>query len=100
MENFNKTLSNMKDLVGNNNSKLITTVILTIVLFFIITFIHYTITYTKIKGDILLKDNHDGKKKKVVKINGSETNTDFTYSFWFYIESFDYRKTHSKVCCI
>lgn len=80
------------------NKKLVTTIIISLALFFILTFIHYKITYLGIKNEVLINDNKDGKEKLEIsqeKIQSSESN-DFTYSLWFYIESYDYKKTQTK----
>ena len=76
----------------------ITTLIITLALFFILTYIHYYISYTGIKGEVLVDDNRDSKEKLTIsndRIERSENNS-FTYSCWFYIESFDYKKTQTK----
>lgn len=80
------------------NKMLLNTIIITTVLFFILTYIHYKITYIGEKSEILIDGNKDGKEKLEIsneRIQNSESNS-FTYSLWFYIESYDYKKTQTK----
>ena len=80
------------------NKMLMNTIIISVALFFILTYIHYKITYVGQRGEVLIDGNKDGKDKLEIsneRIQNSESNG-FTYSVWFYIESYDYKKTQSK----
>lgn len=82
----------------DKNPMLYNTIIITVILFFVLTFIHYSISYPKIKGEVLVDKNRDAKEKFNVsdsRIEKSENN-EFTYSCWFFIETFDYKKTQTK----
>ena len=94
VDNTEEQINNMTP----DKKMMITTIIISIILFFILTYIHYSITYTKIKGEILIDDNKEAKEKLEIgtdRIENSENN-EFTYSCWFYIETFDYKKTQTK----
>ena len=80
------------------NKMLMNTIIISVALFFILTYIHYKITYVGQRGEVLIDGNKDGKDKLEIsneRIQNSESNG-FTYSVWFYIESYDYKKTQSN----